>query len=242
MMSGLLEAYTPGRSAFHRMEPRLKIAALGLVAVAVALLTRPLAAATALVLTLGAALWAGFSPRYLARRLAAPACFLALFFAALPPAHPAGWTAGMRQALVITLKGLALILLVFPMFGTAPVHRSLRAMERMGLSSKLADLFLLTYRYIAVYRRDLDHLGVSMRARGFRPRPRNLATLGRLVGSLLVRALEQTERIHTAMRCRGGDRGRGLIPAMARPAAWDWGAAALAAAAALALLLLDRAG
>ncbi|MBR7551292.1 cobalt ECF transporter T component CbiQ, partial [Mycobacterium tuberculosis] len=53
-----------------------------------------------------------------------------------------------------------------------------------------------------------------LKARGFRPATsrHTLATLGLVVGTVLVRALERSERVAEAMRCRGFSGHFALLP------------------------------
>jgi cobalt/nickel transport system permease protein len=70
---------------------------------------------------------------------------------------------------------------------------------------KLTTLLLFTVRYTAVLRQEYARLRRAMDARCFAPRPNGhtLRSLGHLVGMLLVRGFERSERILGAMKCRG---------------------------------------
>ena len=91
-----------------------------------------------------------------------------------------------------------------------PVSRRLRSsrlFQSIGRSvpQKLVQLFLFTVRYISVFEREYDQLQRAMTIRAFEPRL-NLHTLhsyGNLVGMLLVGALDRSERVNQAMKCRG---------------------------------------
>jgi cobalt/nickel transport system permease protein len=73
------------------------------------------------------------------------------------------------------------------------------------MPEKLAHLLLFTVRYIDVLRREYGRLRLAMRVRGFRPRMslHTYRAYGCLVGMLLARSLERSERIVAAMKCRG---------------------------------------
>ena len=112
---------------------------------------------------------------------------------------------GLLQALVIGLKGNAIVLLITGLLGTLEPVRFAHALERLKAPSKLVLLYLFTVRYIAVLEEEYRQLRRAMAIRAFRPRldRHTLRSFGYLVGMLLVRALDRSERIRKAMKCRG---------------------------------------
>jgi cobalt/nickel transport system permease protein len=114
---------------------------------------------------------------------------------------------GFWQAVYIALKGNAIVIMLTALIATIePVHLG-HALERLYVPRKLTLLFLFTVRYFAVLDREFNRLNRAMTLRGFRPRLtlHTLRTYAYLTGMLLVRALERSERIMDAMRCRGFD-------------------------------------
>jgi cobalt/nickel transport system permease protein len=79
------------------------------------------------------------------------------------------------------------------------------ALHHLHLPEKLVHLMLFTVRYVEVLRREYGRLAAAMKARGFRPRMNRhtYRAYGYLVGMLLVRSLDRSERIVAAMKCRG---------------------------------------
>ncbi len=100
---------------------------------------------------------------------------------------------------------------------------------------------MFTVRYIAVFEREYQRLRQAMRSRAFRPRlnRHTLRTFGYLVGMLLVRAMERSERIQQAMRCRGFA-GRFHTHRHMRVRAADWAFGVALAAAMAAVGIADR--
>jgi cobalt/nickel transport system permease protein len=79
-------------------------------------------------------------------------------------------------------------------------------MRSLGLPAVLADMTLLTYRYIEQFGEDLTKMKRAMQLRGFRATRlsrRNLNVLASLVGSLLVRSYNQSQQVYQAMILRG---------------------------------------
>ena len=64
---------------------------------------------------------------------------------------------------------------------------------------------MFTIRYIEVLREEYLRLRSAMKVRGFRPGTNwhTYRSFGYLVGMMLVRAIERSERILAAMKCRG---------------------------------------
>jgi cobalt/nickel transport system permease protein len=214
-MSGELLTLDAPDTWLTRREPRLRI--LG--AFAFALLTVSLdrfhlvilAFALAFTLTLSA----GLAPRLVLRRLLALEGFMLVLLLLLPFSVPgqtllqlgpfAASREGLVQALAILLKANAVVLVLLALVGTLePVSLGL-ALARLRLPDKLIHLLLFTVRYLGVLHDEYRRLRQAMRTRGFRAHSdlHTWRSLGWLMGMLLVRSLERSQRIVAAMKCRG---------------------------------------
>jgi cobalt/nickel transport system permease protein len=238
-------------SPLRRLDPRWRLAALLLAALASALLRSVPAAALALV---GALLLMGLGRlpgRWCVQRLGALAGLLALFALPLPflvSGEPAwGWGAlhvsleGGRLALLLLTKALTVAALVLVLLATAPLEVTLKAAHCLRLPGLLVHLALLSYRYLFVLADELGRLRVALRVRGYRNRANwhSYRTLGSVAGTLLVRSYERAERVGQAMRCRGFDGTfRSLVQFQTR--AVDVLAFALIVAGAVGACWLDR--
>lgn len=192
-------------SSLHRLDPRAKIAVFMAFLVATALVRDLPGACSALGLAL---LWVGLSRiplGFMFRRLKAVMLFLSPFLILLPLTHPGGWEAGVRQGAVIFIKGLAMVLTVFPMFGTTPFHVSMKALARLKVPERLVAMILFTYRYLFGFAEEARTVQQAAQARGFKAANdlRTWRTIGNLIGLMVVRAYERTERIYQAMLARG---------------------------------------
>ena len=218
-----IDEYAGLDSPIHRLEPRLKLVALLGVMFAFSLVD-DLRLVPVMLLITGALFMASRLPAsFLWTRLRYPGFFLLVMAVILPLF--AGTTVWLRVGpLAIRAEGVALLALVasrfvciltvgLVLFGTAPFTTSIRAMRQLGLPALLADMMLLSFRYLFEFGAALSRMETAMRLRGFggsRLSPRSLRTLAMLAGSLLVRSYEQAERVYVAMRLRGygGDRAR----------------------------------
>ncbi|MCA9774819.1 MAG: cobalt ECF transporter T component CbiQ [Myxococcales bacterium] len=248
-MSFEIDAHAALPSPIQRWDPRVKIASLTILAVAIATCRHAGAAVLGVAMALETLALARLPVDWVLGRLKAPLAFLALFFVVLPFSG-AGTTIplgglrlsvdGMELAALLVLKGTAVVLVTLALLGTAPFHRSMRALEDLGVPARLVELLLFAYRYVFVFARELERKRLALRARGFSGRrARDPRTAARIVGTLMVSGLDQTERVQRAMRLRGY---AGRIPTLERfaPTGVDFAKAAAAAAAALAILMADR--
>jgi cobalt/nickel transport system permease protein len=112
---------------------------------------------------------------------------------------------GVDRALSITLKSLSIVFLVVVLLGTSTVFALVHGLSHLRLPKKLLYLTFLSYRYIHVIHHEYMRLRDAMKIRGFRPGTNlhTYRTYGYLIGMLLIRSYERSERIHQAMLCRG---------------------------------------
>lgn len=198
-----------------RLDPRARL----LVALAFALVVVSLSSLATLLTALGLALGLLLLARpplgATLRRLAALDGFMLLVLLVLPfsiPGTPVltlgGLSAsleGLRQAIAILLKANSIVMVLWAATTGLDAVGLGHALGRLGMPSKLVQLLFFTVRYIGVIGEELERLRTAMRARAFRPTNdrHTYRSLGYLIGMLLVRSLERSERILAAMRCRG---------------------------------------
>lgn len=112
---------------------------------------------------------------------------------------------GPRLALVIALKANALVLGVIVLLGNLDHVTLAHALGHLGVPQKFTHLLLFTIRYLDLLQQEYHRLRAAMRIRGFRPglNQHTYRTFGYLVGTLMIRSLDRSERILAAMKCRG---------------------------------------
>ncbi len=122
---------------------------------------------------------------------------------------------GLLALIVIAVKFICILTLGLVLFGSAPFLTTIKAMRALRLSPILADMMLLSYRYIFEIGRDLQSMSAAMRLRNFQANRFSLDGLSKLAslsGTLLVRSYERSERIYKAMIVRGygNDKNNGI--------------------------------
>jgi len=209
------ETYFSGNSVVHRLDPRAKLVAAVAFSAVVATSYRTPVLIAALALAIALALAAGLPAGPLWRRLAAVNAFVLLAAALLPfstPGAPLVWVGsvpytveGLVLGARIAAKTNAIVLVVTALLSTVEITRLGHAMSHLRLPSKLIHLMLMTVRYVDLLHHEYHRLATAMKVRGFRPRAtlHTYRSLGNLVGMLLVRSFDRSQRIVAAMKCRG---------------------------------------
>ena len=118
--------------------------------------------------------------------------------------HPASWQ-GLARAAQIGLTANAVLLGLMSLVGTMEPVTFGHALHRLRVPESLIQLMLFTIRYVEVLRQEYLRLRAAMKVRGFRPGTNwhSYRSFGYLVGMMMVRAIERSERLLGAMKCRG---------------------------------------
>lgn len=214
-MKSHLSVFTQGQSLIHRLDPRAKIGItlsfIGLLIFSVRWSTLVLG----LALAVGSVLIARLPAKAVLKQLIALNLFILLLFLVLPITQPTAVgfqfgvltisAAGLSQASAIALKSNAILLILFALLSTVEIAALGQALYRLGWPAKLVHLLLLTFRYITVLNEEYHRLTQAMKIRGFRPRFcwHTYRSFAYLIGMLLVKSLDRSERILAAMKCRG---------------------------------------
>ncbi len=211
-----LDQYATLDSPLHRWEARYKIIGLFVLAFAFAFvedlrLTPAVFAITAVLYGLSR-----LPVSFLLGRLKIPGFILLGIVAALPfvsgttvlaSVGPISITQeGLASAGIIATRFICIITISLLIFATDTIVNTLKALVALRLPPIMADMILLTYRYLFELRHYLQTTQTAVRMRGFRNDKLSrdkLGTLAALMGNLIVRSYEQSERIYKAMILRG---------------------------------------
>jgi cobalt/nickel transport system permease protein len=112
---------------------------------------------------------------------------------------------GLWRAIEIALKANAVILMLLALVGSMESVTLGQALGKLRVPMALVHLMLFTVRYIEVLKDEYQRLRQAMQARAFRAGNNwhTYRSVGYLFGMLLVRAMERSERVLEAMKCRG---------------------------------------
>ena len=149
---------------------------------------------------------------------------------------------GLTLAALIAVRLFCIVTLAFVMFGTDSFIRTIAALRALRFPDIMADMVLLTYRYLNEINGFFAQMQTAARIRGFQGRAfslSNVGTLAALVGHLFIRSYEKSERVYKAMVLRGYG-ATGVRPGEFVATSKDYGKTAVCVLAALLLLVGDR--
>jgi len=207
--------FIEGDSLIHRLDPRAKILVGFAFSIFIAVSrTFPVLWATLLVAFL-LAVTARLSTGAVLKRILGLNMFMLLLWIILPltTSGPALCVIGplsigregVLLSAMITLKGNGIVIAYTALLSTTEAAVLGHAFSHLHVPDKLAHLFLFTIRYIDVLHHEYARLRIAMKTRCFHPRV-NMHTyraFAYLVGMLLTRSLDRSERVIAAMKCRG---------------------------------------
>ncbi|WP_027181927.1 cobalt ECF transporter T component CbiQ [Oleidesulfovibrio alaskensis] len=210
------EPFSRGTSLLHRLDPRIKLTAAFVLSCIVAVAARRDVALAALCAAAFLAVWSRPPVRPLLGRLAAVNVFVLFLWVVLPFTYGGVQTdegvfavsrAGVDMALLVTLKSNAIVLLFIACVATSDAAAVGHALCRLGVPRKLVFLFLFTYRYVHVLLQEYERLRTAARLRGFVPGTglHTYGTLANMLGMVILRSLDRSQRVYEAMILRGFD-------------------------------------
>lgn len=248
-----LDPTTPSEgfpAVLDRLDPRMRIAMACLFAVVTVALTGLPALTAALACAVVLLLMARLPVRRTLKRVAMMDGFIVFMLALLPftvPGDaiftlwgfPASWQ-GLARAVEIGLTANAVVLVLLVLVGTLEPVTLGHALYRMKVPETLVHLMMFNIRYVEVLRAEYLRLRAAMKVRGFRPGTNwhTYRSFGYLVGMMLVRAIDRSERVLAAMKCRGFT-GRFMLLQDFRLRASDWRFAGAVGVLCLGLIGLD---
>lgn len=243
-----------GDSIIDRLDARVRVMSVALFAFAVVLSPGFWVAFSALVLAILLVRLAKLDLKRTLRRLFAMDMFMLFLIVMLPFTTPASSAegvlftlgslsaskAGLLHALLITCKANAVVLALLSLLGTLSAIEFGHALAKLKVPEKLVHLLMFTVRYLEVIGQEYKRMRRAMQARAFvlRANRHTWRSIGYLVGMLLIHALERSERIMDAMKCRGYQ-GRFYLLDDSRLVRRDYYFAVCAAVTTAALVLLN---
>jgi cobalt/nickel transport system permease protein len=112
---------------------------------------------------------------------------------------------GLDLSALVSVKALSITLGAASILGSTSIYTILCGLKGLGCPEKVIALLLLMSRYIQVVGDEYKRLRNAMRIRGFTPKlsMHTLKSVANLCGMLLVRGFERGDRVLAAMLCRG---------------------------------------
>lgn len=209
------EEFAEGSSFFHRLDPRVKFVTFVPYVIVIAVMGNITLPALALMISTGMIIVSRVDAKKLLNRLMGVNTFVVLLWIFLPFSYSGNelfrigpltaTDTGVIAAATISLKANAIILATIALLGTSEVFSLAHALVHLRVPDKLVHLFFFFYRYISVLHEEYTTLKRAMQVRAFTPKTNvhTYKTYAYLVGMLIVRSFEHSQRIYQAMLCRG---------------------------------------
>jgi cobalt/nickel transport system permease protein len=209
------EEFSSGNSLMHGLDPRVKIIVATLFSIVVAVADRTEVLLFALSFSVCCVIVSGLPLAKIMRRLLLVNGFILLLWVLLPFSYPGttlfslgplrATVEGIRYALSITIKSNTIILACIALLGTTPIFTLAHALRHLHVPDKLVQLLFFSYRYIHVIYLEYVRLLSAMKVRCFHPRSdlHTYKAYSHLVGMMLLKSYDRSERVHDAMVCRG---------------------------------------
>ena len=210
-----IDRFSSLKSPIHNWDPRCKIVSLMILIFCISMVKSIEIALFGSVFSYIIVHVSKIPDKYILKRITVPLLFLLPLFLFLPVSSGGRilidlniiriYSNGVYLSFLIITKALSIIILFIIMLGTSTFNQTAMALKSLKLPSKLVNMLLFTYRYIFVYLEDLRKMRIALTQRGYRSRNsvKSLRSTGNLIGTLLIRSFEQTDRIYNAMILRG---------------------------------------
>ncbi len=206
-MSDFWDRYGRNVSACHRLPPVAKIVlAVGVIVLGVAIPIEywPAYGVLGCLVFVGHSI-AGVPLAYLIKRLLIFAPFIGSMAISMPLSQ--GFDRGWDLMLTILFRGTLAFLVSLWLVNVMPFEQLLVTLRRLYVPALIVAILSFMYRYVFVVWDELDKLRTARRARSFGKGSLwfQWMNLAQLVGMLLIRSLNRSDRIYGAMRARGWD-------------------------------------
>ncbi len=113
---------------------------------------------------------------------------------------------GCILMLVVVTRFVCILTTTLVLLATSSFLTLIKSFNSFGLSPVIADMMLLTYRYLEQFSDRLDTMKKALRLKGFslhHYNSRQLTIVTNLIGSLLIRSYDDSQRVYQAMKLRG---------------------------------------
>ncbi|MDY6844080.1 MAG: cobalt ECF transporter T component CbiQ [Thermodesulfobacteriota bacterium] len=209
------EEFSAGDSFIHHLDPRIKLVIAILFSTVVAVANKLVLLFAAICFPIVLISVARLSIKKVQKSLLLVNGFI-LFLWLLMPFTYAGETLfslgslhaskeGVMYCVLITLKSNTIILTCMILLATSKISALVHALRHLYIPDKLVQLFFFCYRYIHVIHIEYSRLRNAMKIRCFKPQTNihTYKTYAYLIGLLLIKSYDRSERVYKAMLCRG---------------------------------------
>jgi len=128
-----------------------------------------------------------------------------------------GYMEGLEEGMVIGSRVLGAVSVMMLLSFVSPAHEIFRALTWFRVPRDLIEIAALMYRYTFILVEQISDVALAQRVRlGYAGMKRTLSSAGMLVGTVIVRSMDQSLKTHESMvsRCYDGHIPLGPMPRM----------------------------
>jgi len=211
----IIEEFACGNTSIHKIDPRIKIFVSIIFSLVIAFSSKIIVLILGMLLSILLILLARLNFAKVLKKLLIVNLFIVPVWIFLPftlkgePIYNYGNLTltyeGLIYTLMITIKSNTIVLFLTVMLSTSKTFSILHALSYLYIPEKLIHLFFLSFRYIHVIHSEFCNLSNAMRIRCFKPGTNihTYKTYAYLIGMLLIKSYDRSERIYNAMLLRG---------------------------------------
>ncbi len=197
------------------IDPRVSIIYTLIFSIIIALSSNMLVAVVGLISSIILTILIAINIAMILRRLLIVNIFILILWLILPFSTPGpiifsigglkASMSGVSYALLISLKSNAIVITAISLLSSGGIFNLVRALSDLRIPDKLIYIFFLFYRYTYVLFSEYETIKQGLKIRGFEPKTsfHTYRTYGYVLGALLLKGYERSEKIHRAMLCRG---------------------------------------
>ncbi|WP_163970483.1 cobalt ECF transporter T component CbiQ [Oceanobacillus halotolerans] len=189
-------------------EPRTKLVAVILFIFGVISLTTIPTTVTAYLFSLLMILLMGISITLVLKRYLIILPFLLLM--TIPLLFSTGLTVSNENltfAILILLKAFTAMTVISILLDTQTMEQFMRSLAGLRVHPIIITVLMHSYRYVFLFLDDIQKMQIAAKSRLFKGgiSIRNLKIFGQLIGALLIRSVDRSERVYKAMTSRSFD-------------------------------------
>lgn len=114
-------------------------------------------------------------------------------------------TGGWISFFVIIARGILSVLCVLILTATTGMANISKGFKQLGVPGVITTQLIFIFRYIFILANEASSMLLSARLRNSSSRPLSFSIWRNMVGSLLLRSLNRSERMYSSLLCRGFD-------------------------------------
>lgn len=112
-------------------------------------------------------------------------------------------TTGIISAITLVLKGIFAVISSYFLIITTGIENICYALKKIHIPNILITIFMLIYRYIIVFLKEVQRLWTAYSLRAPKQKGVNFKVWGSMIGGLMLRSIDKARDVYESMELRG---------------------------------------